>query len=135
MYIFGELPSDLEDMDESLGPPPAWFRPEIGIVRPDQAYWGSQQPYGYGYGYGGFGREGGEEVEVNPVEELQNMKLKQELNKKIPLVANRYTDIEPLSPLFRDRKKKFGFGNSEKQNSLIAVVIGAAILYFLFIRK
>ena len=39
MYLFGELPSDLEEIEESLGPPPAWFRPEQGIVTPQQAYW------------------------------------------------------------------------------------------------
>lgn len=107
MYMYGELPSDLDEMEESLGPPPAWFRPEQGITNPQQAYW-AQTPQ-YGYGYGGLGdRES--EMEVNPVEGLRDLKYQQEMNKKIPIVANRYTEIDPLSPLFRDKKAKFGFG-------------------------
>lgn len=103
MYMYGELPSDLEDTEESLGPPPAWFRPEHGITSPEQAM--MQQPY-YLYGLG----ERQSEIEVNPVEGLQDLKYKQEMNKKIPVEANRYTDINPLSPLFRDKKAKFGYG-------------------------
>jgi hypothetical protein len=137
MYTYGELPTDIEDMEESMGPPPAWFRPEIGITTQAQALAYGANPY-YGYGYGGLGnlgREGGEEVEVNPIESLQEMKFKQELNKKIPRVANRYTDIQPLSPMFRDKKKKYGFGEVEKRYSIATLLIGASILYFLFFRK
>ena len=108
MYIFGELPSDLTDIQESLGPPPAWFRPESGITTPEQAS-AAYYSYPQAYGFRGLGdRE--VEVEANPVEELQELKFKQEMNKKIPVEANRYTTVNPLSPLFRDKKAKFGYG-------------------------
>jgi hypothetical protein len=106
MYTYGELPSDLTEMEESLGPPPAWFRPESGITTPEQA---SAAYYSYPRAYYGLG-EREAEIEVNPVEELQDLKFKQEMNKKIPVEARRYTTINPLSPMFRDKKAKFGYG-------------------------
>ena len=111
MYYFGELPSDLEEMEESLGPPPAWFRPESGVTTPEQAaaaWYSYPNAYATRSFYGLGDRE--QEVEVNPVEELRSLKFKQEMNKKIPVEANRYTKIDPLSPMFRDKKAKFGYG-------------------------
>ena len=107
MYSFGELPTDIEDMEESLGPPPAWFRPEHGITNPAQMYY---PQYFYG-GLSGLGDRESAEIEVNPVEGLQELKYNQQRNKKIPLQANRYTEINPVSPLFKDKKAKFGYGN------------------------
>lgn len=102
MYLFGELPSDLEEIEESLGPPPAWFRPGQGIVTPQQVYWSQYSTYGLG--------EREEEIEVDPVEKLHDLKFQQEMNKRIPKIAGRYTNIDPLSPLFRDKRAKFGYG-------------------------
>lgn len=126
MYIFGELPSDLNVQDESYNPPPpAWFRPESGITTPEQA---SAAWYSYPYaarGFFGLGdREG--EIEVNPVEELRELKFKQEMNKKIPIEANRYTKIDPLSPLFRDKKAKFGYGGIGEDEDNIS--FGGAVM-------
>ena len=124
MYLFGELPSDLEEIEESLGPPPSWFRPQQGIISQQQAYWRPQY-----VPYGGLGEREGE-IEVNPVEELHDLKFKQEMNRKIPKVANRYTDINPLSPLFRNKKAKYGYGglgsfgeSSTKKKILFVVAI------------
>ena len=101
--MYGELPSDLESMDETLGPPPAWFSTfySRGI--------GGNTFSPQAYASGTFGdREA--EIEVNPVERLQELKYKQEMSKKIPAIASRYTDIQPLSPLFREHKAKYGSG-------------------------
>ena len=128
MYIFGELPSDLDQIEESLGPPPSWFRPEQGIVSPQQAYWQPQY-----VPYGGLG-EREEEIEVNPVEQLRDLKFKQEMNRKIPKIASRSTNVDPMSPLFRDKKAKFGYGGLEglgefttKNKALLAIAIVAII--------
>ena len=98
MYCFGELPSDLTEMQESLGPPPAWFRPESGITTPEQAS-AAYYSYPYAYAQGNLSGLGDREAEIetNPVEVLQDLKFKQEMNKKIPIEANRYTTINPLS--------------------------------------
>ena len=126
MYLYGELPADLEDIDETMGPPPAWFRPEQGFYTPSQ--------YFYTPGYSGLGdRE--EEIEANPIEELQELKYKQELNKKIPSIAYRYTSIDPLSPMFRERKAKYGFGEATAKKAALPLLIAAAAFYFLFLRK
>lgn len=122
MYVFGELPSDLEEIEESLGPPPSWFRPEQGITNPQQAAYYAN-PYAF-YGLGD--RES--EMEVNPVEGLQELKYKQEMNKKIPVEANRYTNIDPLSPLFRDKKAKYGFGDFTTTNKIMLVIAVVAII-------
>lgn len=131
MYLFSELPSDLEDIDTTLGPPPAWFRPEISLYSQ-----GSYPSYGYSYGsgYAGLGdRE--EEIEANPIEELQELKYKQELNKKIPSIAYRYTAIDPLSPMFRERRAKYGFGEITAKKAALPLLIAALAIYFLFLRK
>jgi hypothetical protein len=122
--MYGELPSDLDEIEESMGPPPAWFRPEQGITSPQQAYYAqqAQQPYAF-YGLG----ERESEMEVNPVEGLQNLKYEQEMNKKIPVEANRYTEINPLSPLFRDKKAKFGFGNFGEGSSTLGTATWIAM--------
>jgi len=133
MYLFGELPSDIEDIDESLGPPPAWFRPESGIYSASQYYY----PSSYSSSFYGLG-DRGEEIEVNPVEELEELKYKQELSKKIPSIAYRYTSIDPLSPMFRERRAKYGYGGLGEQTAKKAVLpllIAALAFYFLFLRK
>lgn len=121
MYVFGELPSDLRDQDATLGPPPAWFQ-TANVGTSSFPYWA------YSHGFYGLGdRE--EEIEVDPVEQLRDLKYQQELSKRIPKIAYRYTDIDPLSPMFRDKKAKYGFGDANKGGipawvwALIAVVI------------
>lgn len=101
MYIsYGELPTDKDVQDVTVGPAPAWYRPSGTMFPPGF-------PGGY---YGSYGdREG--EAEVNPVEVIQDLKFKQEMPRSIPPAAARYTDINPLSPLFRATGAKYGFGN------------------------
>ena len=127
MYSFGELPSDLNIQEESYNPPPpSWFRPESGISTPEQAAaaWYSY-PYAYNHSFSGLGdREA--EIEVNPVEELRELKFQQEMNKKIPVQANRYTKIDPLSPLFRDKKAKYGYGEYGQEENSISM--GGAVM-------
>jgi len=136
MYIYGELPSDLDEQDTTLGPPPPWFHASSQINPMSQAYWNYPEiaypnigypnmayPEAGFYGYGD--RE--KEIEVNPVEELQELKYKQELNKKIPKVAYRYTNISPISPMFRDKKAKYGYGQIEKKTPLYWYLIGVSI--------
>lgn len=119
MYEYGELPSDLTEQDETLGPPPAWFH----ATPTGAAYWGGSYPGFYGLG----DREG--EVEVDPVEELRELKFKQEMLKSIPKVAHRYTGIDPLSPMFRAKKAKYGFGEAKKPSlanlAIIAIIVFA----------
>jgi len=124
MYVFGELPSDLTEIDETLGPPPAWYRSGAGIYSPQVVY-----PHFYGLG----DRE--EEIEVNPVEQLRALKFKQEMNKRIPVEANRYTEIDPISPMFRDKKAKFGFGDTDTKTSVVAIAIIVLVLFLIFNRK
>lgn len=129
MYYFGELPSDIDDIDISLGPPPAWFRPESGIYSASQYYYPSYSSSFYGLG------DRGEEIEVNPVEELEELKYKQELSKKIPSIAYRYTSIDPLSPMFRERRAKYGYGEVTPKKAMLPLLIAALAIYFLFLRK
>jgi len=98
---FADLPSDWEKQDETLGPPPAWFRPEY---HHPASYYYPNYSYGYpGYPINFYGLgDRPQEVEVNPVEELMEIKYKQELNKSIPNKAYRYTSIDPVSPMFRE---------------------------------
>lgn len=51
--MFADLPSDLEEMDETLGPPPAWFSSfySSGTSIP----YGSLTPGHYSQGYYGLG--------------------------------------------------------------------------------
>lgn len=118
MYVYGELPSDLTDIDETLGPPPAWFTTVSAPV---------MSPYGYPmYQFG----DRPEEAEVNPVEQLQKLKYDQEKNKNIPKIASRYTSIDPLSPLFRDDKAKYGFGTwSLPPRKCLLAMAGLAALW------
>ena len=129
MYLFGDLPSDLEKIDISLGPPPAWFRPEHNIYS-SQYYHPPSYPSGF-YGLGD--RE--EEIEANPIEELQELKYQQELNKKIPSIAYRYTSIDPLSPMFRERRAKYGFGEGTGKKAVFPLLIAAVAFWLLFLRK
>jgi len=130
MYYYGELPSDLLDQDISLGPPPAWYRPEQGVYSASQYYYTPSYSAGF-YGLGD--RE--EEIEANPIEELQELKYKQELNKKIPSIAYRYTSIDPLSPMFRARRAKYGYGEITPKKTVLPLLIAAVAIYFLFLRK
>lgn len=114
---FNELPGDLNVQDETLGPPPSWYAMDTVMhdpaaylpyyLRPGfyQQTMGSYETYSFG------DRE--EEIQVNPVEQLQNLKYQQEMSKKIPKEAGRYTGVDPLSPMFREDKAKFGFGNMD----------------------
>lgn len=124
MYLFGELPSDLRDQDTTLGPPPAWFQ-TTNSGTSSYPYWA------FSHGFYGLGdREG--EVEVDPVETLRELKFQQELSKKIPKIAYRYTDIDPLSPMYRDRKAKYGFGEGAKSGIPIWVwgLVAFAVIKF-----
>jgi len=130
--MFADLPSDLEEMGTTLGPPPSWF--STFYSSPD-VYTG-QAPGYYSQGFYGLGdRE--EEIEVNPVEQLQELKYKQEMLKRIPKVAARYTTINPLSPMFRTNRPKFGYGSWETLNKnkvlMIAVLVG--LFWFFKIKK
>jgi len=133
MYQFGELPSDIDDMDDTLGPPPAWFRSEQSYVNPSSYYYTP----GYNTFYGLGDRE--QEPEANPIEELQELKYKQELNRKIPSVAYRYTAIDPLSPMFRDRRTKYGYGglgeDGKAKKAVLPLLIAGVAFWFLFLRK
>ena len=128
MRRFGELPSDLDDQDLTLGPPPAWFRPESAFYSQGGYYGPGFEIVGSSPYYGGLGdRE--QEIEANPVEELEALKYKQALNKKIPSQAYRYTSINPISPMFRNRKAKYGFGEvSSKKGVLTLLIAGIAIM-------
>jgi len=115
MYEYGELPSDLIDQDETLGPPPAWF---YSTTMP------ASTPYGFPTFYGLGDREG--EIEVDPVEQLRDLKFKQEMSKNIPKEANRYTNIDPLSPMFRNSKAKYGYGGLSGGESMGGAVLSLA---------
>lgn len=127
--MFAELPSDLEDMDDTLGPPPSWFSTFYsgGSAAPSNPYT---------QGFLGLGdREG--EIEVNPIEQLQELKYKQEMLKRIPKVARRYTNIDPVSPMFRTNKPKFGYGNwgPLKKNNLLVIAAIVGLFWFLKTQK
>jgi len=127
---FSDLPSDLDDQLPASLPPPAWF-PVTGVLTTtvDPRIWYSPQFYGLG------DRE--EEVEVNPVEVLEELKLKQEMPEKIPLIANRYTKIEPLSPMFRANRPKYGYGDFTPTDTknLIKLIIGFGLVWYFLLRK
>ena len=117
--MFGELPSDLRTQDDTMGPPPSWYSLSTMIQDPamfSPAYLRPgfyQQVLGGGFGSYELGdREG--EIEVNPVEELQDLKYAQEMSKRVPREARRYTTVDPMSPMFRNRKAKFGFGSLDE---------------------
>jgi hypothetical protein len=61
-----------------------------------------------------------EETEVNPVEHLLDLKFGQEMSKDIPKEAGRYTGVDPISPLFRASKSKYGFGDFSPQKRVFA---------------
>ena len=125
---FSDLPTeDWLHMEETLGPPPSWLQMSTT----------SATPGGYmQHNYSGLGEREEEAFEVDPVEKIQEMKFKQEMSKRIPIQAARYTEVNPLSPMFRARKAKFGFGAAikEKKSYITFIVIGA-LIWFLFLRK
>lgn len=150
---FSELPSDLNDQIDTLGPPPSWF-PVTGVITtsidPSSLRWYSSQfnggdpsasivrtslsPYLYSH-YGD-----AEEV-VNPQEILAELRDNQEMPSNIPLIANRYTEIDPLSPMFRAHRPKYGYGGlgqfepEDIKNLVKLVAAGAAVYYFLLRKK
>jgi len=129
MYIFGELPSDLEEQSESMGPPPPWFKLNWA-ANAFQPYAGQYSTQFYGLG------ERTEEVEVNPLEELQDLKFNQEMDLHIPTIANRYTEIDPLSPLFRTHRAKYGFGIADNaKNPLLGTGLLLLIIAFIWLRN
>lgn len=124
---YGELPEDLRVSDESLGPPPAWYNQLITPQPLNPMF----IPY---YVMSGLGdRE--TEVEVNPVEYIQELKANVEMPKNIPLVANRYTDINPLSPFFRRDIPKYGFGSLNVSSRKPLLLAAALVLAFLYLRN
>jgi hypothetical protein len=74
---------------------------------------------------------------VNPIEVLEDLKLNQQMPGNIPLIANRYTTIDPLSPMFRAARPKYGYGEftpSDTRN-LLTLLAGAALIYYFLLRK
>ena len=156
---FSELPSDLDDQLTTQGPPPSWW-PVTGVLTtsfdPSKLRWYSPQFNGQSQLNGGdpsysmistsidpmhayFNGMGDREAEteVNPIEVLEDLKLKQQMPNNIPLIANRYTVIDPLSPMFRANRPKYGYGEftpSDTKN-LIKLAAAAALIYYFLLRK
>jgi len=148
---FSELPSDLDDQLPAGAPPPYWF-PVTGVIttsfNPRQLYSPqfngvdpsmstistSIDPFYTSQFYGLGDRE---EAEVNPVEIVTDLKLNQEMPSAIPLIANRYTDIQPLSPMFRENRPKYGYGDFTPADTtnLLKLLAGAALVYYFLLRK
>lgn len=147
---FAELPSDLDDQLEAGLPPPPWF-PVTGVITtsiPAQnLHWYSSQFNGVDPSAGvirtsldprGLLQLGeSEEVEVNPIDIVNELKENQEMPKGIPLIANRYTTIDPLSPMFRADRPKYGYGEFTPgdRNTLIKLLVAAAAVYYFLLRK
>lgn len=145
---FSELPSDLDDQLQTLGPPPAWF-PVTGVltttIDPSNLRWYSPQFNGADPSgsivstsldpYNQYGDA--EEIEVNPIEVLAELRQNQEMPNDIPMIANRYTVIDPLSPMFRADRPKYGYGEFTPSDTkvLIKLLIGAAAIYYFLLRK
>jgi len=162
MYqYYGELPSDINIQDDTVGPPPAFFRPS-GLI------------------FNGYGEsktiEASKDLSkdkshraikkdkvpvktikpttqkivrrkivaprvgprINPVKIIHHLKYNQEMPSNIPSVATRYTEVSPLSPMFRSDPPKYGFGEfniSTTAISLIGISIIALITCYIFCRK
>jgi len=151
---FSELPSDLDDQLPAGVPPPFWF-PITGVLTttfdPSRLKWYSPQfsggdpsasiistsidPFWTSQFHGIGDRES--EVEVNPIEILDELRLNQQMPKNIPLIANRYTNIDPLSPMFRENRPKYGYGDFTPADTknLVKLLVGAALIYYLLLRK
>lgn len=115
MYqYFGELPTDLNMQEDTIGPPPAYFRPS-GV---------------FFYGLDGFG-----DHRPNPLKILRNLKTKQEWPGTIPPVAGLYTKIDPLSPMFREDRPTYGYGDISMSSSLIGVGIVAMVALVIYLVK
>jgi hypothetical protein len=81
-----------------------------------------------------------EEAEVNPVDVVNDLRQNQEMPPAIPLIANRYTAIDPLSPMFRADRPKYGYGDygaftPSDTTNLIKLLAGAALIYYFLLRK
>ena len=118
-------------MDSTLGPPPSWFSTFYSSGSPITGQ-ASGSPYSF-YGLGD--RE--EELEVNPIEQLQELKYKQEMLNRIPKVARRYTTIDPVSPMFRTNRPKFGYGAWAplKKNNLLVIAALIGLFWFFKVKK
>jgi hypothetical protein len=148
---FSELPSDLNDQLPAGAAPPAWF-PVTGVIttsyNPSQFY--SPQFNGadpsravvstsidpfYISQFYGMGDQ--EESEINPVEIVDELRLNQEMPPAIPLIANRYTKIDPLSPMFRADRPKYGYGDFTPADTtnLLKLLAGVALIYYFLLRK
>jgi hypothetical protein len=124
---FSELPEDLTTQEETVGPPPSWLQIPATAVSPVSYL---QQSYS------GLGEREEEEFEVDPIGKLRDLKFKQEMAKAIPIQASRYTEVSPLSPMFRARKPKFGFGAAlKKRTPLILYILLGLAAYCLFLKK
>jgi len=151
---FAELPSDLDTQLEAGVPPPAWF-PVTGVITTSfnpELYRGSYSPQfnGVDPSYGRistsinpflagqfYGMGDQEEAEVNPIEIVQDLKLNQQMPSAIPQIASRYTNINPLSPMFRADRPKYGYGEfmPSDATNLLKLAAGAALIYYLLLRK
>lgn len=114
--MYGDLPSDVTRQDETLGPPPPWWGYSRTLsVDPTQLWY---YPQGTSAFFG--------DHDFDPVQKMRLLKRKQEWDKRIPKVVDRYTTINPMSPLFRNKKKHYGYGNLEEVEckSLITSLLG-----------
>lgn len=115
MYsYYGELPTDLNMQEDTIGPPPAYFRPSGTFF--------------YGLGNANMGNS-------NPFQILNNLKVKQEWPSSIPPVAGLYTKIDPLSPMFRSERPTYGFGDLTSTTSVIGISIVAVIFIAIYLLK
>jgi hypothetical protein len=122
-HYYGELPTDLNLQDDTIGPPPAFFR-SSGV---------------FFYGLGNLEKNSITipTMKPNPARIINRLKYNQEMPIAIPRVATRYTEIEPLSPMFRADIPKYGFGDLVTKNSVIgalAVFTVILLVYFLKFR-
>lgn len=115
--MYSELPADLRIQRKTLGPPPKWFLP-LG-------------PYFFREFYG----LGETPMQMTPIQILRNLKYDQEMPKKIPSVARKYTKIDPLSPMFRTNLPKYGFGDISITTSIAGIIAALGLAYLIFLKK
>lgn len=116
--MLGDLPTDLREMGKTMGPPPPWFTPFYSSQAEAELF--SNRDYIFG------GTNMSPKQGINLIEEL---KFNQEMPSKIPAVARRYTEIEPLSPFFRENRRKYGYGDWGVKKADIAMLIAIALVF------
>lgn len=149
MRSFSDLPSDLNDQLETGLPPPFWF-PVTGVITTaiNPAFFHGADPTtvinsmtpGRPINWASQFGDREEETEVDPIEILDSLKLNQEMLSTIPAVANRYTEIDPISPMFRANRPKYGYGGlgeftSEDKKNLAKVIALFGLIYIFLLRK